>query len=155
MKIAIGSDHAAPEMKAQLIAHLQARGIEITDMGAFPQDEGKYEYPVIGYRTAKAVASGQFDAGVLVCGTGVGISLAANKVKGIRACVCSEPYTARLSKEHNNANIIAIGARVVGAEMAKAIVDAWLDAEFMGGRHARRVDLINEIDATGGLSNES
>jgi len=98
------------------------------------------------------VAAGEVDGGVLICGTGVGISLAANKVKGIRACVCSEPYSAALSKRHNNSNIIAFGARVVGDELAKMIVDAWVDAEFEGGRHARRVGLINEIDETGGLS---
>ncbi|MBQ1377028.1 MAG: RpiB/LacA/LacB family sugar-phosphate isomerase, partial [Lachnospiraceae bacterium] len=87
----------------------------------------------------------------LICGTGVGISLAANKVKGIRACVCSEPYSAKLSKQHNNSNIIAFGARVVGIEMAKMIVDAWVNAEFEGGRHATRVDMITEIEETGAL----
>lgn len=154
MKLAIGSDHTAPEMKEHLIAHLQAREVEMVDMGAFPQDEGRYAYPVIGYRVAKYISEGKADGGVLVCGTGVGISLAANKVQGIRACVCSEPYTARLSKEHNNANIIAVGARVVGIEMAKCIVDAWLDAEFMGGRHVQRVDIITQIETNGGLDDE-
>ena len=92
------------------------------------------------------VASGQADGGILICGTGVGISLAANKVKGIRCCVCSEPYSAKLSKQHNNSNIIAFGARVIGIEMAKMIVDEWLNAEFMGGRHQTRVDMIMEIE---------
>ncbi|MCL2204786.1 MAG: ribose 5-phosphate isomerase B [Defluviitaleaceae bacterium] len=155
MKLAIGSDHAAPEMKQALISHLEGRGVAVVDTGAFPEDEGRFEYPVIGCRVGKLVAGGEVDGGVLVCGTGVGMSLAANKVRGVRACVCSEPFTARLSKEHNNANIIAVGARVVGIEMAKSIVDAWLDAQFMGGRHDRRVDMIMEIDSTGGLQDES
>ena len=108
MKLVIGNDHVAIEMKNEIKA----------------------------------------DGAVLICGTGVGISLAANKVRGIRACVCSEPYTARLSKQHNNANIIAFGARVIGVEMAKMIVDEWLSAEYMGGRHQLRVDMIHEIETT-------
>ena len=94
------------------------------------------------------VAAGEVEGGILICGTGVGISLAANKVKGIRACVCSEPYTAKLSKQHNNTNIIAFGARVIGVELAKMIVDEWINAEFLGGRHGTRVDMIMEIEAT-------
>ena len=94
------------------------------------------------------VANGEVDGGVLICGTGVGISLAANKVKGVRCCVCSEPYSAKLSKQHNNTNIIAFGARVIGVELAKMIVDEWLNAEFEGGRHQRRVDMIMEIQDT-------
>jgi ribose 5-phosphate isomerase B len=97
------------------------------------------------------VASGEVDGGVLICGTGVGISLAANKVDGVRCCVCSEPYSAKMSKEHNNANIIAFGARVIGIETAKMIVDAWLGAEFQGGRHKTRVDMIMEIQDTQAL----
>jgi ribose 5-phosphate isomerase B len=154
MKLAIGNDHAASDMKHLLVKHLENRGIEVIDVGAYAEDEGRYEYPVIGFRAGRLVAEGKADGGVLVCGTGVGMTLAANKVKGIRACVCSEPYTARLMKEHNDVNIIAVGARVVGAEMAKTIVDAWLDAEFMGERHKRRVDLIMEIDRTGELQDD-
>jgi len=97
------------------------------------------------------VADKEVDGGVLICGTGIGISLAANKVKGIRACVCSEPYSAQLAKRHNNANIIAFGARVVGIEMARMIVDSWLDARFEGGRHQKRIDMITEIEETGEL----
>ena len=100
------------------------------------------------------VASGEADGGVLICGTGIGISLAANKVKGIRAAVCSEPYSAKMAREHNNANMIAFGARVVGEDLAKMIVDSWLDAKFQGGRHAERVALIDEIEETGELSCE-
>ena len=103
------------------------------------------DYPVYGAKVGNAVASGEVDAGVLICGTGIGISIAANKVNGVRAAVVSEPVSARLTKEHNNANIIAFGARIVGSEMAKAIVDAWLDAKYIGsGRHERRVNMIEE-----------
>ena len=103
-------------------------------------------YPEIGARVGHAVVEEGFDCGILICGTGVGISIAANKVKGVRAAVCSEPVTARLTKQHNNANIIAFGARIVGIELAKEIVDAYLDAEFEGGRHQTRVDLIMAIE---------
>ena len=149
MKLAIGNDHVAVEMKNEIMAHLKDRGIEVINVGTDTPD--RFNYPVSGYKVAKMVASGEVDGGVLICGTGVGISLAANKVKGIRACVCSEPYTARLSKQHNNANIIAFGARVIGVELAKMIVDEWLDAEFQGGRHAERVDMIMEIERTQSL----
>lgn len=94
------------------------------------------------------MASGEVDGGVLICGTGVGISLSANKVHGIRACVCSDPYTAKLAKQHNNTNIVAFGARVIGIETAKMIVDEWLDAEYEGGRHQTRIDMIAEIETT-------
>ena len=149
MKLAIGNDHVAVEMKNEIMAHLKDRGIEVINVETDTPD--RFNYPVSGYKVAKMVASGEVDGGVLICGTGVGISLAANKVKGIRACVCSEPYTARLSKQHNNANIIAFGARVIGVELAKMIVDEWLDAEFQGGRHAERVDMIMEIERTQSL----
>ncbi len=149
MKLAIGNDHVAVDMKRAIRAHLEERGIEVVDVGTDSPD--RFDYPISGYRVARLVASGEVDGGVLICGTGVGISLAANKVDGIRACVCSEPYTARLSKQHNNANIIAFGARVVGIELAKMIVDEWLDAEYEGGRHQARIDMIAEIEATQGL----
>ncbi len=146
MKLVIGNDHAAVEMKNEIKAHLEQRGIEVVDVGT--NSTASFNYPVSGYKAAKLVASGEVDGGVLICGTGVGISLAANKVDGIRACVCSEPTTARLSKQHNNTNMICFGARIVGAELAKDIVDAWLDAEFQGGRHATRVGMIMEIEQT-------
>ena len=145
MKIGFGSDHAAIELKACLLEHLKEKGYECVDFGAYSPDQ-KVDYPVAGRKVAEAIRRGEIDKGVLVCGTGVGISLAANKVPGIRACVCSEPYSAAMSKRHNNSNIIAFGARVVGDEMAKLIVDSWLDAEYEGGRHQRRVDLIGEIE---------
>ena len=146
MKLAIGNDHAAVEMKNEVMEHLKSRGVEVVNVGTDTPE--RFDYPVAGYRVARLVASGEVDGGVLICGTGVGISLAANKVHGIRACVCSDPYTARLSKQHNNTNIIAFGARVIGVETAKMIVDEWLDARFEGGRHAERVALITEIEQT-------
>ncbi|MBR3009078.1 MAG: ribose 5-phosphate isomerase B [Stomatobaculum sp.] len=149
MKLAIGNDHAAVELKFEIMEHLKERGIEVVNVGTDTHD--RFNYPVAGYKVAKMVAAGEVDGGVLICRTGVGISLSANKVKGIRCAVCSEPYTAKLSKQHNNTNIIAFGARVVGPDLAKMIVDAWVDAEFQGGRHAERVAMIMEIDKTGGL----
>ena len=146
MKLAIGNDHAAVEMKNEIVEHLKGKGVEVVNVGTDTPE--RFDYPVAGYRVAKLVASGFADGGVLICGTGVGISLAANKVRGIRACVCSDPYTARLSKQHNNTNIIAFGARVIGIETAKMIVDEWLDARFEGGRHEDRVALITEIEQT-------
>ena len=140
MKLAIGNDHAAVELKFEIMEHLKERGIEVVNVGTDTHD--RFNYPVAGYKVAKMVAAGEVDGGVLICGTGVGISLSANKVKGIRCAVCSEPYTAKLSKQHNNTNIIAFGARVVGVELAKMIVEEWLNAEFEGGRHQRRVDMI-------------
>lgn len=144
MKIAFGNDHTALELKRELVPYLEGKGHEILDCGTNSPES--CDYPVYGERAALAVQSGEADCGLLICGTGVGISLAANKVKGIRAVVCSEPYSAMLSKQHNNTNILALGARVVGPELAKMIVDAWLDAEFLGGRHQRRVDLIMDIE---------
>ncbi len=144
MKIAIGNDHAGLELKNEILAHLQELGHEVVNLGTDSPES--FPYPVSGYRVAKLVAEGGADRGVLICGTGVGISLAANKVHGIRCCVCSEPYTAKLSKQHNNSNVLAMGARVVGSELAKMIVDEWLDAEFLGGRHQTRVDMIMEIE---------
>lgn len=149
MKLAIGNDHVAVAYKWEIKKYLEEKGIEVINVGT--DSEERFDYPISGYRVARLVADGKVDGGVLICGTGVGISLAANKVKGIRACVCSEPYTARLSKQHNNTNIIAFGARVVGIEEAKMIVDEWLNAKYEGGRHQRRIDMIHEIEETGHL----
>ena len=149
MKLAIGNDHVAVEMKNQIKAYLEEKGIEVIDVGTNSTE--RFNYPISGYKVAKLVASGKVDGGVLMCGTGVGISLAANKVKGIRACVCSEPYSAKLSKQHNNSNIIAFGARVIGIETAKMIVDEWLGAKYEGGRHQVQIDMISEIENTGHL----
>lgn len=149
MKLAIGNDHVAVGMKKEIKDYLESKGIEVVDVGTNSTE--RFDYPISGYKVAEMVSSGAVDGGVLICGTGVGISLAANKVHGIRVCVCSEPYTAQLSKKHNNANIIAFGARVVGIELAKMIVDAWLTTEFEGGRHQHRLDMISEIEETGCL----
>lgn len=144
MKIAIGNDHTAVEMKNGIVAHLEAKGYEVVNFGTDATDRS--DYPIYGKRVADAVASGECDLGVLICGTGIGISLTANKVKGIRAAVCSESYSAKMTRMHNNANIIAFGARVVGQATAEEIVDAFLEAEYEGGRHARRVDMITAVE---------
>lgn len=144
MKIVIGNDHAAVELKNIIKEHLESKGIEVINVGTDTNDS--CDYPVYGEKVGRAVASGEADLGIAICGTGVGISIAANKVKGVRACVCSEPYSAKLSRMHNNSNVLAFGARVVGSEMAKMIVDTWLEAEYEGGRHQRRVDLIHAIE---------
>ena len=144
MKIVLANDHSAVDMKKEILAHLKQKGYQVIDIGTNSPES--CDYPVFGERAGKMVASGEADLGILICGTGVGISLAANKVKGVRACVCSEPYSAKLSRMHNDTNILAFGARVVGTELAKMIVDEWLAAEFEGGRHKRRVDMIMEIE---------
>lgn len=144
MKIAMGNDHVALALKREIKAYLENKGHEVLDLGTHTEEH--CDYPVYGEAVANAVISGKADCGIVICGTGVGISLAANKVRGIRAVVCSEPYSAMLSKQHNNTNILAFGARVVGTELAKMIVDAWLGAEFEGGRHQRRINLITDIE---------
>lgn len=144
MKIAIGNDHVALEMKLEIKAYLESLGHEVMDFGTHTSE--RFDYPIAGEAVAHAVVEKEADCGILICGTGVGISLSANKVHGIRAVVCSEPYSARLSKQHNNTNILAFGARVIGIELAKMIVDEWLHAEFEGGRHQRRIDMIAAIE---------
>ena len=136
MKIGIGNDHAAVDMKNQVVEYLEGKGDTYESCN----------YPEYGEKVGRAVAVGDVDLGILICGTGVGISLAANKVKGVRAVVCSEPYSAKLSRQHNNTNILAFGARVIGIELAKMIIDEWLSAEFEGGRHQTRVDMITAIE---------
>ena len=144
MKIGIGNDHAAVDMKNEISEYLKEKGYEVVNYGTDSNES--CDYPVYGEKVGEAVAHGDVDLGILICGTGVGISLAANKVEGIRAVVCSEPYTAKLSRQHNNTNILAFGARVIGIETAKMIVDEWLDNEYEGGRHQRRVDMIFDIE---------
>ena len=143
MKIAIGNDHVAFEMKLQIKAYLEELGHSVIDFGTHTTE--RCHYPIYGELVANAVAHGEVDRGILICGTGVGISLAANKVRGIRAVVCSEPYTAVLSRQHNNTNILAFGARVIGIELAKMIVWEWLNATYEGERHQARIDMIDEI----------
>ena len=144
MRIGIGNDHAAVEMKEQIVAFLEELGHEVVNYGTDTNDS--CDYPVYGEKVGRAVVDGDVECGILICGTGVGISIAANKVKGVRAVVCSEPYSAKLSKQHNNTNILAFGARVIGIELAKMIVEEWLNAEFEGDRHQRRVDMISDIE---------
>lgn len=144
MKIGIANDHAATAMKFEIMNYLQSLGHEVVNYGTDTTES--YDYPVAGKALGTAVASGEVQCGVAICGTGIGISLACNKVKGIRAAVVSEPVSARLTKQHNNANIIAFGARIVGVEMAKAIIDAYLNAEYEGGRHQRRIDMLTEME---------
>ncbi|KMZ54160.1 ribose 5-phosphate isomerase B [Dorea sp. D27] len=144
MKIGIGNDHAAVDMKREVVEFLEEKGYEVVNFGTDTKES--CHYPEYGRKVAEAVAAKEVDLGILICGTGVGISLAANKVKGIRAVVCSEPYSAKLSRQHNNTNVLAFGARVIGIELAKMIIEEWLNAEFMGGRHQDRIDMIMEIE---------
>ena len=144
MKIAIGNDHVAVEMKNHIAKYLTDKGYEVVNFGTDSNE--RTDYPIYGYRVAKAIKDGQCDLGVLICGTGVGISIAANKVKGIRAVVCSEPYTAKLSRQHNDSKIVAFGARVIGIATAEMIVDEFLSAEYEGGRHANRVEMLEKIE---------
>ena len=144
MKIVMGNDHSAVEMKKEIKAYVEGKGFQVIDFGTDSTES--CDYPIYGEKVGRAVVSGEADLGIAICGTGVGISMAANKVKGIRACVCSEPCTARLSRMHNNSNLLAFGARIIGVEMATMITDAWLDAEYEGGRHQRRVDQLTEIE---------
>lgn len=145
MKIAIGSDHVGMELKPEICTYLKELGHQMQDYGPFSSE--RTDYPIYGKKVAEAIVKNEAECGILICGTGVGISIAANKVKGIRAVVCSEPYTARLSKQHNNTNILAFGARVVGNDLAKMIVKEWLDATYEGGRHAKRVEMLAEIES--------
>ena len=144
MKIGSGNDHAAVEMKMQIREYLESLGHEVVNYGVDTTE--RCNYPEIGEKVGRAVAAGEVECAVLICGTGVGISIAANKVHGVRAAVCSDITTAHLVKEHNNANIIAFGARIVGIETAKDIVKAYLDAKFLGGRHQTRIDMISDIE---------
>lgn len=139
-KIAIGCDHGGFKLKQKIIEHLRGNNIEFKDFGTY--DEESCHYPEIAKKLASEVNAGIFEKGILVCGTGIGISIAANKIKGIRAAVCSDTYSAKMSREHNDANILCLGQRVVGEGLALDIVDIWLKSEFEGGRHAIRVNMI-------------
>jgi ribose 5-phosphate isomerase B len=144
MKIGIGNDHSAVEMKQEIKAFLEEMGHEVVNYGTDTTES--CDYPVIGEKVGRAVAAGEVECAILICGTGVGISIAANKVNGVRAAVCSDTTTAHLVREHNNANILAFGARIVGIEKAKDLVRAYLGAQVMGGRHAERVAMFAEIE---------
>jgi ribose 5-phosphate isomerase B len=141
MRIAIASDHAALALKSALAEYLRAAGHDVADLG--PHDEASVDYPDYGYRLASAIADGSAERGVALCGSGIGISIAVNRNPTARAALVSEPLSARLSREHNDANVIAMGARLIGIEMAKACIDAFLSTEFGGDRHQRRVDKLS------------
>jgi ribose 5-phosphate isomerase B len=141
--IALGSDQAGYELKQVIKKHLEARGLLYKDYGSY--DAEPVDYPIYGKKVAHAIVDGECDKGILICGTGIGISIAANKVKGIRAAVCSDCFSAEATRLHNDANILAFGARVIGPGLAEKIVDVFLDTEFSGvERHKRRVDMIEE-----------
>lgn len=145
MRIAIGNDHVAFELKLHVKAHLQAAGHDVIDLGHHSDERA--DYPVYGSAVALAVANGEADRGIVMCGSGVGISIAANKVRGARCVCCSEPYSAQMSRAHNDTNVLAFGSRVVGFGLAEMIVDAWLSGEYEGGRHARRVQLLTDLES--------
>ena len=142
--IAIGCDHGGFELKNHVIKYLEDKGYEVKDYGTYSEDS--VDYPDCAKPVCEAVMSGEAEKGILFCGTGIGISIAANKHKGIRAALCSDVYSAKMTKQHNDANIICMGGRVIGRELAFMIVDAWLETEFEGGRHSNRIAKIHEIE---------
>ena len=143
--IALANDHAGYELKCAIREYLEGRGLAYTDFGAFTAD--RCDYPEYGLKAAGAVAAGECERGILLCGTGVGIGITANKVRGVRCVTCSEPYSAMVSRKHNNTNILSLGARVVGTELAIMIVEQWLDTQFEGGgRHQDRVEQITQYE---------
>ena len=147
-KITVGCDHAAYDMKLEVIRHLEERGYEVLDVGT--NSSQSCDFPVFAHAVCKNVQDGVTELGILMCGTGIGMSMAANKHHGIRAAVCSDTFSARLTRMHNNANVLCFGARVVGIGLALDLVDNFLDAEFEGGKHQRRIDMVNAIDAQEG-----
>ncbi len=144
MKLVIGSDHGAVEMKALVKSVLVAAGHEVEDLGC--QDGESVDYPVIGAHVSRAVSEGRADRGVLLCGTGIGMSLVANRFPGVRGTLVHDAYTARMSREHNDSNMLVLGGRVLGTEVAKEIVSIWLSTPYEGGRHQRRLDLIHDLE---------
>ena len=144
MKIAIGNDHAALELKNHIVDYLVKEGHEVVNFGT--DTPASTDYPIYGARVAHAVANGECERGIVICGTGIGISISANKVKGIRCALCSEPVSAKLTRQHNDANVLAMGARIIGPAMAEEIVHTFLTTEFEGGRHSRRIDLITKLE---------
>ncbi len=145
LKIGIGSDHGGFELKEYIKEFLEKDGIEYMDYGTNSSES--VDYPDYGRKLSEAVIAGEVDKGIAICGTGIGISIACNKVKGIRCALCGDTYSARMSVEHNNANIIALGGRVIGKDLAIEIVSTWLKSQFLGGRHERRVNKISDIES--------
>lgn len=144
MKIAVGSDHGGFLLKNEIMKHLKEKDIDFVDFGCFTTES--VDYPDIGQAVGEAVAGGEYEKGIICCGTGIGISISANKVPGVRAALCGDCFSAKASREHNNANVLALGERVIGVGLAKMIVDIWLGTEFQGGRHGRRVEKISKIE---------
>lgn len=140
MKIAIASDHGGFELKENIKKYLEERNIEVMDLGTYSEES--VDYPVYGKACGEAVANGEADRGIVCCGTGIGISIAANKVKGVRCALCTDVTMAQLTRKHNNANVLALGGRTTGLQTALDITAAWLDTEFEGGRHQRRIDML-------------
>ncbi|KAJ49146.1 ribose 5-phosphate isomerase B [Clostridium tetanomorphum] len=145
MKIALGSDHAGLPLKREIIKHLEGKGIQVQDFGTLTEDS--CDYPDYAIKVAEEVAAKRYDFGILVCGTGIGISIAANKVPGVRAALCGDTFSAHACREHNDANILALGQRVVGVGLALDIVDNFLSAKYEGGRHQKRIDKISCIES--------
>ena len=142
-RIAIGCDHAGFDLKQDIVAYLHKLGVECYDFGVY--DKAPADYPSIAKEVALAVADHEFDKGIIICGSGLGVCIVANKVVGIRAVTCHETYSARVSRTHNDANVLTMGARVIGVDLAKDVVLTWLKTEFEGGRHQVRVSMIEEI----------
>lgn len=140
MKIIIGCDHGGFELKQEIMHFLSHQGHQVSDAGCFTTDS--VDYPDFATAVCAAIDNEEADNGILICGTGIGMSIAANKKNGIRAALCTEPFSARMSREHNNANVLCLGARVTGTSLALDIVDVWLKTEFSGGRHQRRIDML-------------
>jgi len=145
--IALGCDHGGYALKQEIMALLEGRGLAYTDFGTYSADS--CDYPVYAASAARAVASGQCDRGILICGTGIGISIAANKITGIRCALCGDCFSAEMCRRHNDANMLALGARVLGTGLALKITETFLDTPFEGGRHARRVQLISQLESKG------
>lgn len=143
--IAVGSDHGGLELKQAICQLLQSRGLEFSDLGPF--NDSSVDYPEFGKKVAAAVAGGEFESGILICGTGIGMSIAANKVDGVRAALVHDSFTAQMAKEHNNANVLVLGGRVLSVELGCKLVEVWLDSNFEGGRHQMRLDKIHQIEA--------
>ena len=142
--IAIGSDHGGFELKGHIIKHLEEKGIEVRDFGVYNEDS--VDYPDCAKPVCEAILGGGYECGILICGTGIGISIAANKFKGVRAALCSDVFSAKMAKEHNNANIVCLGGRVTGREKANMIIDTYLEAKFHGGRHLERISKIHALE---------
>ena len=142
MKIALGCDHGGLNLKNKVVEHLKEIGYEVEDVGTYTSDS--VDYPIYAKKVAHAVADGKYEKGIIICGTGIGVSIVANKVKGIRASLCGDTFSAKATRQHNNSNILCMGERVIGAGLALDIVDIWLTTEYEGGRHQRRIDMMED-----------